>query len=112
MKQLFVNRSRYRMGKNNTSIEHNTAYIDLTEPHSGIPAGPIAQFYLNDDGKRERNPARVALVERILAMLNTEAPVTIRKYAHTPETCPSKHWNDGTDYCADCGADLQGDDNA
>lgn len=21
--------------------------------------------------------------------------------------CPSNHWNDGTDTCADCGADLQ-----
>lgn len=21
-------------------------------------------------------------------------------------TCPSKHWNDGTDICADCGTDL------
>jgi len=27
-------------------------------------------------------------------------------FAHTPETCPSKHWNRGDDVCADCGADL------
>lgn len=30
------------------------------------------------------------------------------KFAHTPETCPSKHWNRGDDICADCGADLNG----
>lgn len=29
-----------------------------------------------------------------------------RRFAFTPETCPSKHWNDGTDHCADCGAFL------
>lgn len=23
------------------------------------------------------------------------------------QNCPSNHWNDGTDYCADCGTDLQ-----
>lgn len=28
-------------------------------------------------------------------------------YAHTPDTCPSNHWNDGADVCQDCGADLQ-----
>jgi len=27
-------------------------------------------------------------------------------YAHSPDTCPSKHWNRGDDTCADCGADL------
>ena len=27
-------------------------------------------------------------------------------YRYTPETCPSKHWNDGNDTCEDCGADL------
>lgn len=36
-----------------------------------------------------------------------EAIETPREYAHTPETCPSKHWNDGDDLCADCGTDLQ-----
>jgi len=25
------------------------------------------------------------------------------------KTCPSNHWNDGTDICADCGADLNVD---
>lgn len=29
-----------------------------------------------------------------------------RSHIYTPETCPSKHWNDGTDRCADCGEDL------
>lgn len=29
-----------------------------------------------------------------------------RRYAFTPDTCPSRHWNDGTDHCADCGAFL------
>lgn len=24
----------------------------------------------------------------------------------TPTACPSNHWNDGNDICADCGADL------
>ena len=35
-----------------------------------------------------------------------------RVFQHTPETCPSKHWNDGSDICADCGLDLHdaGDD--
>lgn len=27
--------------------------------------------------------------------------------AHIREACPSNHWNDGNDTCADCGADLQ-----
>lgn len=31
-------------------------------------------------------------------------------YRFTPETCPSKHWNDGHDTCADCGADCEDDD--
>jgi hypothetical protein len=26
--------------------------------------------------------------------------------SYTPDTCPSKHWNDGNDVCADCGASL------
>lgn len=30
-----------------------------------------------------------------------------RPYTHTPENCPSKHYNDGNDVCADCGKDLQ-----
>lgn len=29
-----------------------------------------------------------------------------RSYVHTPDKCPSMHWNDGTDTCADCGEDL------
>ncbi len=33
-----------------------------------------------------------------------------RVYSHTPEMCPSKHWNDGDDICADCGTDLQDED--
>ena len=36
------------------------------------------------------------------------SPVAPAKtYAHRPESCPSKHYNDGTDICTDCGADLQ-----
>lgn len=27
-------------------------------------------------------------------------------YLYTPERCPSKHWNDGNDICADCGTVL------
>jgi len=30
----------------------------------------------------------------------------IRIYAYTPENCPSKHYNPGDDFCADCGTDL------
>lgn len=29
------------------------------------------------------------------------------RYAYTPETCPSKHYNPGNDICEDCGEDLQ-----
>lgn len=29
-----------------------------------------------------------------------------KTYAHTLESCPSKHWNGGNDVCEDCGADL------
>jgi hypothetical protein len=28
-------------------------------------------------------------------------------FAHTPDNCPSKHWNRGDDICADCGENLQ-----
>lgn len=28
------------------------------------------------------------------------------KYAHTPDKCPSSHWNGGDDICADCGTEL------
>jgi hypothetical protein len=35
------------------------------------------------------------------------APVNLsRVFAHLPERCPSNHWNDGTDVCADCGTFL------
>jgi hypothetical protein len=32
-----------------------------------------------------------------------------RNHAHDPANCPSNHYNDGTDHCADCGADLHGE---
>lgn len=32
-----------------------------------------------------------------------------KTYAHSPDRCPSNHWNDGSDICADCGADLHDD---
>lgn len=31
---------------------------------------------------------------------------TGKTYRHSSDNCPSNHWNDGTDICADCGADL------
>lgn len=29
-----------------------------------------------------------------------------KTYAHSPDSCPSNHWNDGDDICRDCGKDL------
>jgi hypothetical protein len=46
-------------------------------------------------------------LEGATAAPEASAPAT-RHFAHTEESCPSKHWNDGDDVCADCGADLQG----
>lgn len=43
----------------------------------------------------------------------TSNPATIdgrnRKqvYAYSPDNCPAKHYNDGTDFCVYCGHDLQ-----
>lgn len=36
-----------------------------------------------------------------------DIPPVERIYRHLPATCPSNHWNDGNDYCADCGKNLQ-----
>lgn len=35
------------------------------------------------------------------------AKATIPQFAHLPHRCPSNHWNDGNDVCADCGESLQ-----
>jgi hypothetical protein len=32
------------------------------------------------------------------------------RFPHSPDTCPSNHWNRGDDICADCGADLGASD--
>ncbi len=45
--------------------------------------GPITVDYLLEDGSRHD-----------------------QAFPHTPEACPSRHWNRGDDICADCGADL------
>jgi hypothetical protein len=34
------------------------------------------------------------------------APDDGETFAHTPDRCPSKHWNRGDDVCADCGQFL------
>jgi hypothetical protein len=33
--------------------------------------------------------------------------IPAKVYPYAPDACPSKHWNDGTDICADCGTNLQ-----
>lgn len=33
-------------------------------------------------------------------------PSARRRFTFTPDNCPSQHWNDGADQCADCGAFL------
>ncbi len=55
------------------------------------------------DGLRNFDP----LLKKLLSLAPNPAPVNDEKaYAHTPETCPSKHSNPGNDVCADCGEDL------
>ena len=39
-----------------------------------------------------------------------EQPGHSERFLHTPEACPSNHWN-RSDICADCGADLSTTDN-
>ncbi len=39
--------------------------------------------------------------------LTGDQPAPSSRFAHTPEACPSDHWNRGDDICADCGADLR-----
>lgn len=35
------------------------------------------------------------------------APIFLERiYHHRPDRCPSNHWNDGADICADCGEVL------
>lgn len=34
-------------------------------------------------------------------------PDNTEPYAHMPDRCPTNHYNDGTDFCRDCGQDLQ-----
>jgi ribosomal protein L37E len=36
--------------------------------------------------------------------------MTDKKYEYTPDKCPSNHYNDGSDICADCGHPLNGQD--
>lgn len=42
---------------------------------------------------------------------NNPVPIPLIDSVDTPQrttvSCPSNHWNDGTDVCADCGANLQ-----
>lgn len=44
-------------------------------------------------------------LDRARSNYATEYPAP-RIYRHSPDRCPSNHWNDGTDHCADCGLDL------
>ena len=36
-----------------------------------------------------------------------QVDITEVEYSHTPDECPSDHYNDGSDICSDCGEDLQ-----
>jgi hypothetical protein len=51
-------------------------------------------------------PNTAEFVKTINNLMDKGELLESKTYAHTEETCPSKHWNDGTDVCADCGADL------
>ena len=55
----------------------------------------------------------VMALKRLIAAARQEAFIEEHETQHAKlyqqykeDNCPSKHWNDGTDVCADCGAEL------
>lgn len=56
-------------------------------------------------------------VDDLIADHQSRGPITVdylledetdrgRSFPHGPDACPSSHWNQGDDICADCGVDL------
>lgn len=72
-----------------------SAIIKAAAERSGVPVKqiPLSQFNHDD------------LKGYPTGLTNIEDPTKV--YPYTEEGCPSKHYNDGSDICQDCGKDLQ-----
>ncbi|MBP0440452.1 hypothetical protein [Tianweitania sediminis] len=76
------------LAQSNFGTQSGVSHIVVWDSADGLIAehqqrGPITVDYLLEDGSRHD-----------------------QAFPHTPEACPSRHWNRGDDICADCGADL------
>ena len=82
-----------------------------------IPVTPINNGGAHDDPEYvfdDKDPIRAVKedkVGRYGTMLDFGKPEdpgepVVKAHIYSPENCPTKHYNDGTDTCADCGEDL------
>ena len=85
-------------------VDHHFVAADLAQSSFGEQSG-VSNIIVWDSAAdliadhRQRGPITADY-------LIGDQPGHSARFLHTPEACPSNHWNRGDDICADCGADL------
>ncbi len=99
------------------SMEEMLDSIDLTP--TWISALPVLVEVAANGSTREGREAAWGELRRLARIVDAQVEAAVatvergqeaKAQADREEACWSKHWNDGSDICVDCGADLQGEE--